>query len=637
MSKTLPLWLLIAVLAGCGEGGPKEAKSRLIAQGVPREETFIVQHVAGRIQDPDNFNKWIPSFFADVGNVGGNICLNDILWEINVATGEWINSLAAAKPVYNEDFSEMTVQLRDGIYWSDGVKFTADDLIFTVGYLAKHTTLIMGTVFSSFLDRAEKVDELTVKFHLKEGNSRFHANFIGTWGALNMMPKHIFETVEDPLAFKFNPPVGLSWYTLKSYDPNGYWYLWQKREDWQRTAAGMNYGEPKPNFVLTLWPGSPEKTVIMQMQHDLDHIFMIPPESWTALRKRNEYSTAWYPEYPWAFFDGPGLSSFYFNNDVYPLDNPEVRWALVLATDMVEGVSTAYDGMARMGALHTSATTTYQEYYHKPLQAWLKAFTLDLGDSEPFAPFEPEAAVILAENLKKKGHPVPETSEEMKRIWGSGWWKHSPEASAKLLTKNGFEKRDGKWMQPDGNPFKVVISTAGDIFPLESRLALVIADQWRRLGIDASVQPSETLPDHIRLGNYQIGVAWGSMEPWGGIPDPFRALQLFHSMYYSPIKQSSQGSGVRFKNARVDALIEELRATNPFDDESTKRIYREVLKEMVRVMPIMPGVCRIELSPEDNYYWTNYPSAENAYTVPIVHAWMQSKQMLAEIEPTGRK
>ncbi len=46
--------------------------------------------------------------------------------------GVWENSLAAEKPIYNADFTEMTVKLRRGIYWSDGVEFTADDVLYTI-------------------------------------------------------------------------------------------------------------------------------------------------------------------------------------------------------------------------------------------------------------------------------------------------------------------------------------------------------------------------------------------------------------------------------------------------------------------------------------------------------------------------
>ena len=55
----------------------------------------------------------------------------DTLWYIDPqkgVDGVWDNSLASEKPIYNADFTEMTVKLRKGIFWSDGVEFTADDV-----------------------------------------------------------------------------------------------------------------------------------------------------------------------------------------------------------------------------------------------------------------------------------------------------------------------------------------------------------------------------------------------------------------------------------------------------------------------------------------------------------------------------
>jgi len=73
------------------------------------------------------------------------------------------------------------------------------------------------------------------------------------------MPKHVFEKVEDPLKFRFDPPVSLGPYVLKDYDKAGYWWFFERREDWQRTSVGMVYGKPKPKYVLFIWYGTDEK------------------------------------------------------------------------------------------------------------------------------------------------------------------------------------------------------------------------------------------------------------------------------------------------------------------------------------------------------------------------------------------
>ena len=49
----------------------------------------------------------------------------------------------------------------------------------------------------------------TVVFNLKAPNSRFHTLFTVRWNAAWIMPKHVFEKVEDPLAFT-EQPAGLA-------------------------------------------------------------------------------------------------------------------------------------------------------------------------------------------------------------------------------------------------------------------------------------------------------------------------------------------------------------------------------------------------------------------------------------------
>ena len=103
----------------------------------------------------------------------------------------------------------------------------------------------------------EAPDPYTVVFKLKKPNSRFHANFTVRWNAIWILPKHVFEKVEDPVKFDFNKPVSLGAYVLHSYDPDGKWYIWQLRDDWQRTTLGR-YGKPGPE-VSRLYRSRPAR------------------------------------------------------------------------------------------------------------------------------------------------------------------------------------------------------------------------------------------------------------------------------------------------------------------------------------------------------------------------------------------
>jgi hypothetical protein len=64
-----------------------------------------------------------------------------------------------------------------------------------------------------------------------------------------VVPKHIWEK-ENPTTFTNFPPVTISAYKYKSSDPNGSWFLWEKRDDWKSTDVGQIVGEPKAKYVL---------------------------------------------------------------------------------------------------------------------------------------------------------------------------------------------------------------------------------------------------------------------------------------------------------------------------------------------------------------------------------------------------
>ncbi len=224
----------------------------------------------------------------------------DTLWYIDPDAGIdgcGTTRFAADKPQYNADFTEMTVKLRDGIFWSDGVEFTADDVVYTVETQIKNPSMIWGPVFAASVDTVTAPDKRTVVFKLKRPNSRFHATFTVRWNAAWIMPKHVFEKVADPTKFDFNPPVTIGPYKLHSFDPNGKWYIWEKREDWQRTTLAR-FGEPGPKYAAYIDPGPPDKRVILQLNHQLDIIHDTSPEGVFTLVKQSPTSHGWFQGFP---------------------------------------------------------------------------------------------------------------------------------------------------------------------------------------------------------------------------------------------------------------------------------------------------------------------------------------------------
>src|SRR5690349_25178155 len=125
MKRTRAVLLAVLVLASLALPRPSSAQG--IPQNIPRKELLILENPEGTIKNPGWFNIW--AINANSQSNGLQQAALDTLWYIDPESGldgVWDNSLASDKPQYNADFTEMTAKLRKGIFWSDGVEFTAD-------------------------------------------------------------------------------------------------------------------------------------------------------------------------------------------------------------------------------------------------------------------------------------------------------------------------------------------------------------------------------------------------------------------------------------------------------------------------------------------------------------------------------
>jgi peptide/nickel transport system substrate-binding protein len=598
--------------------------------GIPRNEALIIQGPAA--QNADWFNLWAPGGGASPN--GNQQLTTDTLWWINPeGSGDaaWTNGLAADRPQYNEDFTQMTVKLREGIYWSDGVEFTADDVAFTVQTQIDHPGMGWSAPFTVNVESVEVPDRNTVVFNLKQANSRFHTLFTVRWNAAWIMPKHIFEKVEDPLAFNNNPPVSLSAYALHSYDKGGNWAIWKLRDDWQRTSIGMDSGEPAVKYVVYRAVGNPDARVIEQRNHNLDVINDITPEGMFSIVKDNPTFAAWFDHFPFAHPD-PTLPAVLINHKVAPFENKDVRWALALALDIRAVALGAYRGAANLSALAVPPTGTATTDYFEPMQQWLTDFELDTG-TRKIKPYDPNIATQLADLVRPTwGDSIPTDEAALKKMFGYGWWKQDREAATELLTRAGFTKQGNRWMKPDGTPFSFRVQVEGDNIPTLARAGTVIAQQWQEFGIDAKVVVAG--PTHGQLmgsGDFDTAIFW-TIETWGGHPDLSFFLESYHSDFIKPLGEVQPPRNLqRWEDERLDAIIEANR-TVAFDSPQVKELGMDFLKLAVEEMPMIPLMAYNKFAPFDTTYWTVYPSAENPYAASGPF-WSNLRYMIVELQP----
>lgn len=602
---------------------------------VPRDKVFVLGQIF-RYSVVNNFNLFVPGGPPSPTRQG---LIFDTLWYIDQETGQWINSLAVDKPSYSSDFTQMTVKLRPGVMWSDGVEFTADDLVFTVNTLKANTGLNWSAVLNLYNKDVQKQDNYTVVFTLKEPNPRFHYYFTANYNAVYMMAKHVWEKVSDIKTFTFFPPVSLGAYVFQQSDPNGFWELFKRRDDWQKTTPGMLVQKPGPDYIMTSFQGSDTKDVIAVSRNLEDGFMDVNYEAFKALLDSTPTARSWYKDFPWAYPNELNVRYFGFNQTTPPYDNKDVRWALALALDIV-GLQTQYEGgVTRVTPIPVPATPVAMKLYHVPLEPWLKELTIDIGNGEKFQPYDPEVPNKIAQWATKQGYKVPSDPEGVRQLFGIGWWKHAPDVAEKLLTKNGFKKdAQGKWLLPDGKPWSISIIAAPDEVDAY-RLALGAQDQWKKFGIDVQVQGLERTPftNRQNSGDFVCTSTWGSLMTYAN-QDLWPGLNPYHSRFFTPVGQSTatRGSGniVRFKAPALDPIIESLSKVLP-DDPKVLDLGREAVKVWVENLLTLVTVSFKKFITINEAYWTGWPTAEHPDHSPE-YWFMHARFTLQSVQPAKR-
>jgi len=532
-----------------------------------RAETLNIA-IGGRIADPTNLNLYAPG--VSRSGTGLHQMIYEYFFYQNLQTGEYIPWLAESYE-YNDDFTAITVHLRDGVTWSDGEPFTADDVTFTYNLLLENPGMVWAAEVAKWVESVEKIDDLTVQINLKKANPRFHLireafPAVGIWGGLTILPKHIWEG-KDPLTFKNSPPVGTGPYKLAKASETAMTY--ERNEDWWGTKV---FGvKPAPRVVNFEYIG-PETNVALALaanEIDTPFIGILSLGSFLEVAKRNPNVRAWYKEAPYAWLD-PCPRPLMVQNATPPWDKKEARWALSYLIDWQAIVDLAYEG------------TTVPSWGIWPFYDGLKPFfdaIQDLREKYPTATYDPAKAAELFESL-------------------------------------GYKKgADGYWTSPEGERLKVRYVVNADSTE-EMKVSAVLADQLEAGGIEVEVQPLSggVLADAILRGEYEIKLH--SFCP-GYI---FDNLELFHSKYYVPLGEPApwyERNSFRYKNEAFDAILDEMAGTPPTEMEKMKELFHRAMEIWFEDLPVIPGVQAPALVPFNYTYWTGWPSADDPWNMPV--------------------
>ncbi|KZM35529.1 ABC transporter substrate-binding protein [Oerskovia enterophila] len=191
---------LTLLATGCGTSGDDGD------QGTASKGDGVLTVWAGS-QTPivANFNPYAPTVLhAALGGV------YETLFYFNKASSDAPQPMLGESYEFNEDGTELTIKIREGVTWNDGKPFTAEDVVYSFSN---------ETSKPVYLASAEVVDPTTVK--LTFTGPQF-TNEFALLGASWMVPEHIWKDVPDTISFANEKPVGTGPYTVASTSDASY-------------------------------------------------------------------------------------------------------------------------------------------------------------------------------------------------------------------------------------------------------------------------------------------------------------------------------------------------------------------------------------------------------------------------------
>lgn len=488
-----------------------------------------------------------------------------------------------------DDLSSVTFALRPEARWQDGQPITADDVVWSFETL-KQKGLPFYRLYYANVDRVEKLDDHTVRFHFSGARNRELPQIMGQ---LPVLPKHWWAS-RDFEKTSLEPPLGSGPYRIKSVEPNRAVTYERVPDYWGRNLP-LNKG--RYNF----------QTVRFEMYRDET----IALEAFKAFRydfRLENNSKSWATSYDFPAVrqgrvikqDVPntrptGMQAFVFNLRRPLFSDVRVREALGDAFDFEWSNKTLFYGQYT----RTESYFSNSDFAAKGLPS-----PAELKLLEPFRD-------QLPPELFTKPFSLPKSD-------GSGLPRENLKAAQALLEKAGWTVKDGTLTGQERQPFGFEILLVNPDF---ERVVTPFVGNLKRLGINARIRTIDSAQYQNRLRDFDFDMVVGG---WAESESPGNEQREFWSAAAADRPGSRNLAGI--KNKVVDALIDKVIAAP--DRESLIASTRALDRVLLWGYYVIPNW---HLAYDRVAYWNKFGrTAKNPnYGIDVFSWWIDPEKAAA--------
>ena len=258
-----------------------------------------------------NFNPLAPGANARWPSVAG---IYEPLFITNSMTSKVVPWLGESYK-WKKENRVLVIKTRDNVRWSDGKPYSAYDVEFTFN-LKKKFPALDGTGNWKYLKSVTAVDSNHVEFIF----SRIYVPGFEVLAGQPIVPKHVWNNIDDPVKYTDPNPVGTGPFTEIVKFTNQVWELGKNPNYWQK-------GKPKIDKLRFPAFLSNEQATLALIKGEVDWSGnFIPAIDRIFASKDPEHNKYWFPKSGGSIF-------LYLNTTQPPFDNIDFRKAISMAID----------------------------------------------------------------------------------------------------------------------------------------------------------------------------------------------------------------------------------------------------------------------------------------------------------------